>query len=369
MAVSRFFACTALATVLLSAAPAWAQVADCYPATADAPLESTLIIDGGGGSYWENFEKLVVEPFEKACGVDVTITLTPKRTFSQLQAYVARNALPWDISFTNSPFEFGTGVKEGLFEPLPEGFWEPLKPGLVEGSYNEYGTWLSSYSNIVVYNTKLFSEAPKDWKDFWDVEKFPGSRSLQDAPISVVMALLAGGVPRDEVYPIDDEKLKLAFAKLDELRPHIKAFWTAGDQPVQGTHRGDFALASAYSGRAVSGLQNSYDIAISWGDNVFNEVWLFRGKGAQHPRAAAALLAYFNKPEVQAEMAKVTGYSGGAQGMKELLPPETYGLLSTSDEHLALSSKVDAAWWRDNGARVASLWQEWVATGKVSLGQ
>jgi hypothetical protein len=66
-------------------------------------------------------------------------------------------------------------------------------------------------------------------------------------------------------------------------------------------------------------------------------------------------------------MAKVTGYSGGAKGMKERLPTETYALLSTSDEHLAQSSKVDAGWWRDNGARVASLWQEWVTTGKVSI--
>jgi len=39
---------------------------------------------------------------------------------------------------------------------------------------------------------------------------------------------MAAGVPRNQVYPATDDKVKQAFDKLRELKSNVKVWWTAG---------------------------------------------------------------------------------------------------------------------------------------------
>ena len=49
-----------------------------------------------------------------------------------------------------------------------------------------------------------------------------GSSHLKSRTIPA--ALVADGVPKDKLYPLD---LDRAFKKLDEIKPHIKVWWLA----------------------------------------------------------------------------------------------------------------------------------------------
>ncbi|WP_108663102.1 ABC transporter substrate-binding protein [Acuticoccus kandeliae] len=341
--------------------------AACYPATDDAPLESELVIQGTGGTYWDKFEAIVAGPFEAECGVDVTFTVTPNRNLNELRALIRRGGSPWDLVTINTPWDLQIGTTEGLFEALPEGFWDPVADSLAPGAFNEYGYWNNAYANVIIYSTSEFSEAPSGWADFWDTEKFPGPRALQDSPTNIIAALIADGLSPDEIYPIDDEKLARAFAKLDELRPEIRAFWTAGDAPVQGVAKGDFVMSSAYNGRAFNGIAAGYDIAIQWNENILSTVWGVIPAKAQHPKAAQALMVFLNRPEIQKQMAIETGYTSAIAAPETLVEPDVAANLATSTEHVAKAIQLDGAWWTDNIARVQSLWREWVTTGSVSL--
>src|SRR6516165_2101981 len=53
---------------------------------------------------------------------------------------------------------------------------------------------------------------------------------VNDAPRSMIFALLADGVPRDKLYPLDIDR---AFKKLDRIKPHIKVWWREGNQSQQ----------------------------------------------------------------------------------------------------------------------------------------
>jgi putative spermidine/putrescine transport system substrate-binding protein len=348
----------------LAAGPALAQ---CYPATAAEPLEPELIIQGTGGTYWDAFKRVITDPFEKECGVKVTLQVSPARSLADLRAHIRRGGADWDIGSVNTPWDFEIGMREKLFEPLPAGFWDPIKDTLIPGSHNEAGVWQNPYASVLIYNTKAFQKAPSGWADFWDTKTFPGPRSLQDSPINILIALVADGVTPDKLYPIDDQKLKRAFTKLDELRPSIRTFWTAGDQPVQGVHRGDFAMATAYNGRAFAGLKNKYDMGVQWHNNVLSTVWAYRPRGTKHPRAAAALLAYLNRKDRQAAHIEATGYSSAIKSPESLTDPQTAAALATSSEHLATRIDLDPAWWSANITRVQAAWKEWVTTGKVNL--
>lgn len=355
------------ALVLLGSNPASA-IAACYPGTDAEPLESNLVLDTTGGSTWDAFKKAVIDPFEKECGVQVQLATSPQRSMAQLKAFIDRGSPPWDLSFTNNPWELSVGIKQGLMEPLPEGFWKPLQQNLIPAYYNDYGTVIDIYSTMIIYNKKAITEPVASWADFWDTKKFPGPRSLQDNSVNIVAALLADGVAPADIYPITDEKLKRAFRKLDEIRPSIRTFWTAGDQPVQGVHKGEFVMASAFNGRAFGGKQANYDIEMVGQNQISSAVWLFRPKKAQHPRAAAALLYFFNSDiKYHVEFAKLTGYSAALKGLEKLVPADIANNLPTSEENAKTASPLQAEWWEANGGRVQSLWKEWLTTGKVTF--
>jgi putative spermidine/putrescine transport system substrate-binding protein len=350
-----------------AAAPAQpASGQQCYPGTANSPLEGELILDGSGGTFWEVFKDKVVKPFEAKCGVKVTLTVNPSRPLSQVYGYIERGQVPWDISFLNKPWEIPQGEAINAFNKLPDGFWDPLKGDLLDNSYSELGTWLSSYSNVLIYNPKVFPQGMKSWADFWDTRTYPGPRTMQNNPLNIIAALLAAGVKNEEMYPITDDKLRQAFTKLNEIRPQVSSFWTSTDQPIQGVHRGDFVAGIAYSGRANAGILRGYDLAINWNENIFDVAWFFRPRGSKNPQAAAAFLYFFNgSPDLQAEVAKQTGYSYANKNMEKFLSPDEVKALATS--HKAEGAVVNTGWWAENGPRVTKLWNEWVASGKVPL--
>lgn len=61
-------------------------------------------------------------------------------------------------------------------------------------------------------------------------------------------ALLADGVPMDELYPLD---LDRAFAKLDTIKDDI-VWWTKGAEPSQMLSTGEADYALAWSGRIAT---------------------------------------------------------------------------------------------------------------------
>lgn len=363
---AKFLPAVALQIGLLLS-PALAVAATCYPGTEAEPLEPELIYEATGGSYLDANQKTIIDHFERECGVKVVVNLNPRRSLAELKAHVERGGVPWDLTTVNTPWDFQTGVREGLFEPLPAGFWDPVKERLAEGSYNDYALWQAPYSWVITYNKDSVQGVPQNWADFWDTAKFPGPRSLQDSPTNILLALLADGVAPGDLYPIDDAKLKRAFAKLDELRPDLRTFWTAGDQPVQGVSRGDFVMASAFNGRAYAGIRSGYPIDVQWNQNLFTIVWIYRPKGAPNPRSAAAFLHFLTRQDRQAEMAALTGYAGALRDPESFLAPQVAQELATSSSHLAQSVQLDPIWWTDNIARVQALWTEWVTTGTVTL--
>ncbi|MFX7507049.1 extracellular solute-binding protein, partial [Acinetobacter baumannii] len=70
--------------------------------------------------------------------------------------------------------------------------------------------------------------------DFWNVKKFPGPRAMQKTPRTTLeFALIADGVPARDVYRVlgTREGVARAFRKLDEIKPYVKLWGTAGAQP------------------------------------------------------------------------------------------------------------------------------------------
>ncbi|MFI4989066.1 MAG: extracellular solute-binding protein, partial [Alphaproteobacteria bacterium] len=148
-----------------------------------------------------------------------------------------------------------------------------------------------------------------------DVKNFPGARSLYGRfYYNYEAALLAGGVARNEVYPASEEKVKLAFAKLAEIKPHVKVWWTAGAQPLQLLATGEIALASAWSGRVLDAIREKAPVAMTYKDAV---AW---GNAFVVPKGT---------PYKDLAM-KVINEAISEEAQRRLLPIGTYGPVLTS---------------------------------------
>ena len=66
---------------------------------------------------------------------------------------------------------------------------------------------------LMGYRTDKFKDKhPMSWKDFWNVDAFPGNRALHNWCVTTMeAALLADGVPANALYPLDIDR---AFASL-----------------------------------------------------------------------------------------------------------------------------------------------------------
>ena len=177
---------------------------------------------------------------------------------------------------------------------------------------SDYGVFTSTGATLIAYNTKAFpaGKGPQSWKDFWNVKDFPGARSLFGRfYYNYEAALMAAGVPRDQIYPATEDKVKLAFEKLREIKPHVKVWWTAGAQPVQLLSSGEVTMASAWSGRVLDVMKEKAPVDLTYKDSVAWGNAFVVPKGSPYRELAMKIINYCITEEAQVA----------------LLPTGTYG--------------------------------------------
>ncbi|MDQ2651757.1 MAG: extracellular solute-binding protein [Chloroflexota bacterium] len=184
-----------------------------------------VIVASWGGAVLDAQLISTIEPFQELTGITVTVAESPDP--SKIKAMVDTGNIEWDVVW------LGLGdvlALDGYFEEMDYAYFdlENISPEFV-GTHS-----LASvlFAEILAYRTDAYPEAPRNWADFWDVEKFPGGRAMPAAAQLPFMeaAVMAAGVPKEEVYPVD---LDLAFASFDKIKPHVVKWWEAGAQPPQ----------------------------------------------------------------------------------------------------------------------------------------
>lgn len=123
------------------------------------------------------------------------------------------------------------------------------KDSVIPGFAYEYAVASYLFSSIISYDKKALGDnVPTGWADFWNVEKFPGKRAMyKHIEGTLEAALVADGVPIDQIYPIDEDR---AFAKLKEILPHA-IFWNSGSESQQLMRDGETVLGNLWSTRAT----------------------------------------------------------------------------------------------------------------------
>ncbi|MCC2690872.1 MAG: bacterial extracellular solute-binding protein [Rhizobiaceae bacterium] len=235
------------------------------------------------------------------------------------------------------------------------------KDSVIPGFAYEFAVASYLFSSIISFDRKaLGGKAPAGWADFWDVEKFPGKRAMyKHIEGTLEAALLADGVPLDQIYPIDEER---AFAKLKEILPHA-IFWNSGSESQQLMRDGETVMGNLWSTRATQlALEDKERFGLEFnGGLLLPASW---GVMAKNPGGDAVFeaIAKMLDAEVQAKVFAATNLSPSNPAAEKFIPAEMVPFNPTSAENVAKQVPVDVQWYIDNQERVQTSFLELIAS-------
>jgi putative spermidine/putrescine transport system substrate-binding protein len=314
----------------------------------------TLTVCSYGGTYNKGLEETIGKPFTAATGIDVVFTTFP--SYAQMKAQVDSGNIEWDVVEAESRMFF-RGVKNDLFETLDLSAI-PQKD-FIEGSVTPYGVGLIYYSYMITYNTDKWpaGTGPKSMKDLWDVKKFPGPRVMRIyAASNLEAALLADGVPRDKIYPIDFDR---AMKKLTELKPHIRVYWKSGGQSQQIIREKEADVGFVPGGRMMQLADQGVPVAVEWNDQIIVLDYWTVLKGSKKKDAAMKFIAFASDAKRQAAFAEWTNYGPANKKAYDHISPKKAVMMPTYPENFAKGLVINAEWYADNEEEVERRWEAW----------
>lgn len=272
-----------------------------------------------------------MDPASKEFGVD--IVNTSPTNYAKFKAMVEGGSVEWDLVTVGGRFIF-QGHDQGLLEPIDYTVVDVSQLG--KEWYAPYGVYTSTGATIMAWNTNAFpaDKGPSSWKDFWDVKNFPGARGLYKPFLyNYEAALRAADVKREEVYPVTPEKVKLAIAKLTELKPHVKLWWTSGAQPPQLLTSGELALSAAWNGRIIDVQREKAPVAMTYKDGLaWGNAWVLP-KGSAYKDVAMKIINYAITAPVQSRLVSAAVYGPVLAAAAAKATPEQQALLVTSPQN------------------------------------
>ena len=164
-----------------------------------------------GGSYGEAQDKALFNDASKNSGIEIIRESGASMSKTCLQ--VESGAVTWDLVVTGSGGSASAAAK-GCLEKIDYDVVDVSN--FYPNTYTDYCVGSDVFATVMSWNTEKYGEpgsegAPSSWADFWDVEKFPGTRAYRANNVDGALepALMADGVPADKVYAVSYTHLTL----------------------------------------------------------------------------------------------------------------------------------------------------------------
>ena len=329
------------------------------PARAQA---KTVNVASFGGVIQEYQTRLFAQPFEAKTGIKVNIGPNASLALAKLQNSSGAPA-QWDI-VSLSGAEYFEAITQKLIVPYDYGIIDPTN---IPPEYREsHGVKLALFLFVMAWDKRQIPDdkAPQTPAEFWDTNRYKGKRSLY-AGISgggtLEMALLADGVPLNQLYPLDIDR---ALRSLERLGRGNIIWHNTNAEPIQQLTSGAVPLANCFNGRVVSanrsGGQLGYTPLYS---GVMGNPYCVIASSANKKEAFEYINYMLNTPKAAAEYMELTNYAVPNTEALKLVSPDIVDVLPTSPK---LKDKVyikDDAWWAANLVRVTARFKEWQLGG------
>ncbi|MCC3306316.1 ABC transporter substrate-binding protein [Sneathiella sp. HT1-7] len=347
------FAKVAVATLVVAGSANLALAAD-----------KEITFSGSGGVVGKVSKEVWWGPYTEATGTKINHVAAEAKRMPQLEAMVKSGNVLWD-AMEVSASDYPLGVKKGLFEAIDYSLVDPDNQ-LPADTREEFGVAYAAYSQVLIVRTDKLPDGKKmeSWADFWDVENFPGPRALRGrAEDNLEFALLADGVPAEDIYKVlsTEEGLDRAFAKLDEIKPHITTWWTSGAQSVQLLSDGEVYFCPSYNGRITTLVSSGIPAEIVWNGGAMHKSYIAIPKGTEHLKEATEYVKFrTTSADRMREYVTHLPYPGWAPGLFDGMDPKMAANMPTFPANQKVQFSASAEFWAENLDAIQERWTEWL---------
>lgn len=329
-----------------------------------------------GGAYGNSHLEAYAKPFEAETGIKVNMA-DADNPATPIKAMVEAGNVTTDVASV----EYADAVRlcdEGLLEEIDPAILVAAEDGtpaaddFIEGAVTDCFVATDVYSMVLAYDDSRFPDAkPATPADFFDLEKFPGKRTMRKgAKFNLELALMADGVPAAEVYQVlgTPEGVDRAFAKLETIKDDV-IWWEAGAQPPQLLADGEVVMAYAFNGRIFNAAQEEgKPFKIIWDGQIYEmEGWVIP-KGAENLEDAKKFVAWTTSPAPQARAAEFISYGpprksaaalvGNIEGTETPMGPN----LPTTEANMTSALGSNLEFWVDRDAELNERFNSWLAS-------
>ena len=346
-------AVTAAAAVGLAACSSGGSSASSTSAKSSGTVEFTAF--GGSGQQAE--AEAWLQPFEKSTGIKVT--QDSPTDYAKVQQMVKAKHVIWDV------VEAGTDYGLTGNSTLTNINCQVVSCSQFNGGEFktlQQGVPLFVFAYTLAYNTNKFegSAAPTSFADIFNTKKYPGKRDVDasgDLQGLLEAALLADGVPRDKLYPLDVNR---ALKKLDTIRSSL-VFYQDAQQCINDVESGNSVMGMCYNGRVTLAKGQGEPIDRTYNQQIQYTDYLMIPKGAPDEANAQKLVAWITSA---AHNGNISNYIAYAPANPKATATGKYSAeVVTKHEGTGVQApiKVDLPWWNANRSKLDETVGAWLA--------
>jgi putative spermidine/putrescine transport system substrate-binding protein len=322
--------------------------------SAPVAAEETVTVVDYGGAWQASESKALFQPIAKKLGIN--LREDSLQTIADVRLQVQSGKPTWDVVALGIG-ECVAAAKEGLFEPIDYSVVtnaSAFTPDL-RAKYYTGGTVWASF--VLTWNkNKCNDHPPRGWADYFNVKDFPGARAAYSAPrFMLEAALLADGVPKDKIYPMD---LDRAFAKLKAFKRDVAVWYASFGQTIDLVNNGEADMVPVLDGRIVDAIAKGAHWDFTFNQGIINGGCAAVVKGAPDKVGAMRVVNEMIDPVLQANLTNYFVYGPMNPKVYDtgLIKPELAKQLNSFPDNMQKELVLNAAWWGDHREEVQARW-------------
>ncbi len=321
---------------------------------------SELAVAGWGGKYSEATQQYLLDPFTEETGIETFIEDAPGTQIAGLQSQADTGKQLWDFVDTLPQDQAHYGYENGLIAELPADVKAELEETLLPGSVSDFGFTSASLGVVIVCNMDLVEVCPQNAAEFFDTERFPGTRTMPaEANESLTFSMIASGVPVEDIETTEIDP-EVALDQLNLIRDDITVFWDGGDMLVKTLQNEEAAMGLVWSGRALGLQGDGMNLEFVWQDGLYSPGYFVVAENSANKEAAFDLMVSIAKnAQGLADFAEAMNYSVSNPEALELIDPELRE--NIPDSHLDTLARFNVEWFSQNKSSIEDEWREVVA--------
>ncbi len=351
-------------------------------AASHVEMADSMTLVSWGGAYQASQQNAYVAPYI-AMNPDVSATWdeSSPEAVAKLRAMDEAGNVTWDLvdvvaSDAIRLCDEGLAMEvdhDELLAPAPDG--TPASEDFGDLIVSDCFIPQIVYSTTAAYRTDVEAwngETPSDICAMFDLETFPGTRTLEQRPINnMEWALLCDGVAKEDVYDVleTEEGQERAFAKLDTIKDET-IWWSSAAESIQSLADGEAVIGSSYNGRFFSAIEEQdQPLEMLWDAQVFDlDGWIIPANLPEDRLARVKdFVRFATDTQRLADQAKYIAYGPARESSAPLVSThaelgiEMAPHMPTDPDNAKNTFLYNYEWWADYRDDLDARFQAWLA--------